>query len=121
MSKETADKIILQARAWQTNRRLYPGWIIAPRKVRERLWTFTDGWVNPISSLTDEVNSETKLWVLFELNWRLEKCLMPLFDNLAVTVETSVSDCDPLAADKVALPVSGILNSDASDVSNVGG
>lgn len=86
--------VLRQAAAWRTNRLLYPGWIIAPRKTRDRLRVHTDNWVLSIPSAINECDDTLRLWILFELTWRLELCLLPLFTNVAEAVEQLIVRVD---------------------------
>lgn len=65
---------------WRRQRLTYPGWLILPHGNRESLWTYTEFWVN---YLPDLGNAPLGLDInyAFELIWRLERCLLPIFDN----------------------------------------
>jgi len=67
---------------WRRQRQSYPGWLVLPHSNRENLWVFTEGWVN---YLPDMEKSPVGLDIqyAFELIWRLERCLLPIFNNLA--------------------------------------
>ncbi len=67
---------------WKRQRQSYPGWLILPHSNRENLWQFTNAWLN---YLPDTENSHLGLDIqyAFELIWRLERCLQPIFDNIA--------------------------------------
>lgn len=67
---------------WRRQRQAYPGWLILPHGNRENLWVFTDAWVN---YLPDAEKSPPGLDIqyAFELIWRLERCLLPVFNNIA--------------------------------------
>ena len=67
---------------WRRQRQAYPGWLILPHGNRENLWVFTDAWVN---YLPDTEKSPPGLDIQYasELIWRLEKCLLPVFNNIA--------------------------------------
>ncbi|GEM_PF-565429 len=67
---------------WRRQRQSYPGWLILPHGNRVNLWVFTDAWVN---YLPDTKYSPPGLDIqyAFELIWRLERCLLPVFNNIA--------------------------------------
>lgn len=71
---------------WRRQRQAYPGWLILPHGNRESLWVFTDSWVN---YLPDKEKSPAGLDIqyTFELIWRLERCLLPIFSNIAELCE----------------------------------
>lgn len=63
--------------AWQHNRRLYPGWLVAPEHVRSRLWMTTPDWEWAFQALA-ELSPWERLAALGEWTWRLERALYPL-------------------------------------------
>ncbi len=67
---------------WRKQRQAYPGWLILPHGNRDNLWAFTQDWVD---YLPDMKNSPPELDIkyAFELIWRLERCLLPIFSNVA--------------------------------------
>nr|HPJ13063.1 SIR2 family protein [Caldisericia bacterium] len=66
---------------WKKQRENYPGWLIVPYQNRQKLWQFTQYWID---FLSEGVTLPPGLDILYahELIWRLEKCLMPLLCNL---------------------------------------
>lgn len=66
---------------WRQARLSFPGWVVVPEDRRKSLWTYTQSWVNSVS-VGDELPTPLDLQFAFELNWRLEKCLCPIQDNL---------------------------------------
>lgn len=67
---------------WRHYRLSYPGWLILPHNNRQKLWSYTEGWVDYIPDLENSSYGVDILYA-FELIWRIEKCLLPLFGNLA--------------------------------------
>lgn len=67
---------------WRRQRQAYPGWLILPHGNRENLWVYTRRWIH---YLREPVESQPGLDIkyAFELIWRLERCLLPVFDNIA--------------------------------------
>lgn len=63
--------------AWRHNRRLYPGWVVAPEHVRSRLWMTTPDWDWALKALP-ELSPWERLAALGEWTWRLERALYPL-------------------------------------------
>lgn len=67
-------------RKWKARRLTYPNWIICPQENREALW-----------DVTNELIANDKIWnnlsypydieFLYELSWRLEKCLFPIYNH----------------------------------------
>lgn len=67
---------------WRRQRQNYPGWLILPHGNRENLWVFTDVWVNYLPD-TEKSPPGLDIQYAFELIWRLERCLLPVFNNIA--------------------------------------
>lgn len=67
---------------WQQQRQAYPGWLILPHGNRENLWVYTKAWVNYLPD-TEKSPVALDIQYAFELIWRLERCLLPIFSNIA--------------------------------------
>lgn len=65
--------------SWAKERKQHPGWIITPRSSRDDLINSTRPWIEKIIHHSDEVDAPYDLLLLYELNWRLETILLPLF------------------------------------------
>ena len=52
----------------------------------EYLWVYTDAWVDYLPG-TEESPPGLDIQYAFELIWRLERCLLPIFNNIAVFCE----------------------------------
>lgn len=66
---------------WSQNRQEYPGWVVCPKKNRDNLWRYTEKWIEPVLCSIENLPSPDKLLLLYELNWRLETTLTPLFTD----------------------------------------
>ncbi|MCH1911867.1 SIR2 family protein [Leptospira noguchii] len=75
---------------WKKFRMNYPGWIITPEEIRAKLLRSTVDYIYYISNNNYE-NESLYLRFAFELNWRLEKCLMPIYDNVAQGFENIIN------------------------------
>ncbi len=80
--KDSIEELRRITRLWENQRSVYPGWLILPRSNRKRLWHFTQAWVNFLPEIENEPLGADILYA-FELIWRLERCLLPVFDRLA--------------------------------------
>ena len=76
LQKEDLKKL---CRTWRQTRLEYPGWVVAPKKNRDDLWMYTARWVKPLLQSIEELPPPENLFLLYELNWRLETALVPLF------------------------------------------
>ena len=62
---------------WSNNRRLYPGWLVAPERFRQRLLQSVRSW-EPEFSRLQTLSPFEQLTALGELAWRMERALLPL-------------------------------------------
>jgi hypothetical protein len=67
---------------WKKQRMDYPGWIVLPEENREILWFHTKDWTHFFPDLEASAN-ELDTRYLTEMIWRLERCLLPVFENIA--------------------------------------
>ncbi|BFM39949.1 anti-phage defense-associated sirtuin Dsr2 [Synechocystis sp. LKSZ1] len=67
---------------WRRQRQSYPGWLILPHDKRENLWVFTENWVRYLPDM-EKSPPGLDIKYVFELIWRLERCLLPVFNNIA--------------------------------------
>ncbi|WP_198172889.1 SIR2 family protein [Bradyrhizobium sp. AT1] len=61
---------------WAHNRRLYPGWLIAPERVRNVLWHRIGNWLSEFALLSG-MSLADKLRGLAELAWGMSCALLP--------------------------------------------
>lgn len=74
--------------AWSSQRLAYPGWRVLPQSKRENLFSCTRSWATAdFSEDAKSTKSGNDLLFLFELVWRLDRCLLPLFDNIDKKVD----------------------------------
>lgn len=73
--KPQFEKVIKE---WETTRLKYPNWLILPREKRKRLYFNTQ---NHFIYKIEDVSSPLDIKFLYEFNWRIEKCLFPIFNN----------------------------------------
>ncbi len=82
--KETIQQLRNVINEWKKNRKTYPNWIILPEDRRNSLWTYTEYWIS-ISPQCKKLETPLDIEFIYELNWRLEKCLCPIFnDNIDI-------------------------------------
>jgi hypothetical protein len=72
------EELLTVARIWRAQRESYPGWVVCPLKNRSVLWDLTKYWIQRITSSLDTLSNPHNLLLLRELNWRLEKALVPI-------------------------------------------
>ena len=98
---------------WKATRLSFPGWVIVPEDRRRELWLYTHRW---ISLICDNCNpaDPTSLDLVYEMSWRMSKCLCPLLDNQAATIE-SVLDPRPPRSEPDSSPDSASSTCKAND------
>ncbi|HEV7642783.1 MAG TPA: SIR2 family protein [Pyrinomonadaceae bacterium] len=83
---------------WRIQRKAYPGWVILPADNRERLWQYTEYWIHPVLRSLGKLPPSEILSLLYELNQRLEKCLLPILSDQAEKNRQIVSRFNPFPA-----------------------
>lgn len=71
---------------WQQQRQAYPGWLILPHSNRENLWVYTEAWIGYFPDI-EKSPAGLDIQYAFELIWRIERCLLPIFNNIAELCE----------------------------------
>jgi hypothetical protein len=94
---------------WAHNRKLYPGWVIAPEHVRRGLWDRTVPWLGEIVSLLADLSPMERLQALIEIVWRFNKCLFPLPPELEDGAREVLG-----SVDRAAMKVGGAALTDAT-------
>lgn len=64
---------------WRNERINYPNWFILPQNKRLRLWQYTERHIASFDK--DALSFPQDLDYAYELIWRLDKCLMPIYNN----------------------------------------
>lgn len=95
---------------WKDKRKSYPNWVVLPEDRRKSLWICTEAWTN-IQSYFDKLETPQDIEFLYELNWRLEKCLCPLFDNNIEVYRSVVERYNPFP-DRITVETAAVLRND---------
>jgi hypothetical protein len=73
---------------WRVQRQAYPGWRVLSLSKRESLFGSTRPWVTAkFAEDAKKTKSGNDLLFLFELVWRLDRCLLPLVDDIDQKIE----------------------------------
>lgn len=86
------------AAIWRTQRKEYPGWHVPPNDIRERVWQATHRWRSFVFHHGEKLDAVEKIEVAFELCWRLELCLSPIFTNEADQLVKWLEAVNPFGA-----------------------
>jgi hypothetical protein len=93
--KERLEAIRSLIPMWRSERKGYEGWVVAPARVRNTFWAYTESWVGDLVITADHMPPSEKLFALREMVWRLVLCLVPLLDELIQPIERVLDDIDP--------------------------
>ena len=74
---------------WKSQRYRYPGWVVLPEDRRRVLWLRTNRWIWKRPD-QEKLSGALDLEFAFELTWRMEKCLCPIFDHQVGFLEATV-------------------------------
>ena len=83
------------SKTWRATRLAYAGWVVAPEKNRVRTWERTEHWIEPVLGAVSRMDPPDGLFLLRELNWRLETCLVPLFTDWHQTIARVLNNYNP--------------------------
>lgn len=91
---------------WTHNRKLYPGWLVAPSSVQSRLSWKTREWEPHVLRTLPNLAPAERLNAVRELVWRRELLLEPVSSELETSAEEVLGlvDCQSRAIDGVADP-----------------
>lgn len=82
-------------KTWRQNHLEYPGWVVAPKENREELWLYTEYWIEPVLYSIEKLSPPENLFLLYELNWRLETTLTPLFMDCIEKITQTLNAFNP--------------------------
>jgi len=97
---------------WSHNRRLYPGWLIAPEHIRQRLWQSLSVWIPEFSRL-QSLSAFERLQGLSELAWWMARALLPFPSGQEEAAYEALATIDRVARTVGGAPIPE--NSDWSD------
>jgi hypothetical protein len=80
---------------WSSNRKEYPGWIVCPRSNREIIWQYTKSCIWIVLTSIDNLPPSERLLLVYELNWRLEITLTPLFEHWVTKIKSVLELYNP--------------------------
>ncbi len=80
---------------WRRQRAEYPGWVVAPYHKRQQLLEDTEHLLDHGIGLVGKMPPPENLFFLYELNWRLETALVPLFNHWSGNIEEVLVSINP--------------------------
>ncbi len=79
---------------WISIRKKYPNWLIVPEDRREVLKNYTEDIISFVYNLS-KVGTPVDIQFLYEFNWRIEKCLIPIYNDLIEHYESVINNYNP--------------------------
>lgn len=79
---------------WTAIRQKYPNWVTVPEDRRGVLETYTEDSISFAYHLS-KIESPIDIQFLYEFNWRIEKCLIPIYNDLIVSYENVIEKYNP--------------------------
>lgn len=81
---------------WKSTRKKYPGWIILPEDRRSLLWIYIENNIHLLYEF-NKVDSPYDINFLYEFNWRIERCLCPIFNDFISKYEEVLERYNPFS------------------------
>jgi hypothetical protein len=100
---------------WRFERKKYPGWTVLPEQKRSELWRNTRLWIGPLVQFGKDLPAVDRVFLLREINWRLETAMTPSFSDLVEPFQYGLDELfDALLGDRLAEPSSNVLPATAA-------
>ena len=79
---------------WHNDRLTYPGWIVMPRDKREYILNMNQFILS--KDLIEQLKRPYDILFLNEFNWRIEKCLFPIYNDWESIYISVINKYDPI-------------------------
>lgn len=89
-----AEQVRVAARAWEHNRKVYPGWLVIPPNKHFLVEMSMHDWERVMLQAVLELSPIERLLVIRELVWRKENLLEPLSEKLADAIQNVLDEID---------------------------
>ena len=91
-SEDLQDSVVHILNVWNHNRRIYPGWIVAPASVLQSLHYGTKEWESLILNVIPKFEPIERLKAIRELIWRREIVLDPINSDLEELAQKTLDE-----------------------------
>ena len=98
---------------WRRIRLSYPNWNILPEDRRDSLLVFTQHWLN-FRLFNKELSPPSDIQYLYELNWRLERCLCPIYNDIIIKYEKILEKYNPFP-ELIKIEAAIVIKGDSKD------
>lgn len=79
-------------KVWKNQRKTFPNWLIIPTDIRKSFWRDTEQF---IFAFSNELKEPLDIEFIYELNWRLEKSLCPIYNDIIEDYELVINKYNP--------------------------
>ena len=86
LPQQKPEEIVAEIKKLEQNRLAYPNWIVMPWKLQEKMFISTERATQDLSYI-ESLPSPWDIKGLYELNWRMERCLLPIRNELIETYQ----------------------------------
>lgn len=80
---------------WKIEEQEYPGWIVAPIRVRSRVWRYFNDHITRILESGENLPWKLHLYLSYQVVWRLNLCLYPPIDSIIPLLEEILEQENP--------------------------
>lgn len=86
LPQKKPEEVIAEIKKLEQNRLTYPNWIVMPWKLQEKMFVSTERATLDLAYI-ESLPSPWDIKGLYELNWRMERCLLPIRNELIETYQ----------------------------------
>lgn len=86
LPQKKPEEVIAEIKKLEQNRLTYPNWIMMPWKLQEKMFVSTERATLDLAYI-ESLPSPWDIKGLYELNWRMERCLLPIRNELIETYQ----------------------------------
>ena len=86
LPQKKPEEVIADIKKLEQNRLTYPNWIVMPWKLQEKMFVSTERATLDLAYI-ESLPSPWDIKGLYELNWRMERCLLPISNGLIETYQ----------------------------------
>ncbi len=103
---------------WQTNRKLYPGWLVAPPSARKTIKDTTFFGLQRFTPILPTASLALRFQFLVELAWRLDKAAHPLLTHLTPIIDETLIATEPFNLPNPGDPRDPIASKELATISS---
>ena len=90
-SSDSDSTLTTLTKAWATERKNHPGWLVTPSSVRTELWNASNSCIDVLEKNLKAATKSVKAAILYEAIWRWETAFWPLPEFIACAASNLVA------------------------------